>query len=111
MPIDLHTHPAIQKTTIAEPIVTCPERVDIDVIIGNELIGSDRMEFTDGLILLDSKLGLTPTGKLALPTSCTDACAMMFSAVDMHPAEDFDLQKFWELEEVGIGEDTEKSND
>ena len=101
-PLNLSKHPSIAKMTLAEPLTNKPERVNIDILVGSdyyfELILSDRISFEDGLVLLDSRLGLICAGKS--PGRNQEESSLYYSAEGTHdPAED--IHRLWAIEEVG----------
>ena len=106
LPIGMRKHPSLQRMVLAEPIADRPEVVTIDMLIGSDyyydIIGSDHVRFSDGLVLLDTKLGFVLTGRVTTSADLPQVHAMMLTAADVYKHDDFDMKKFWSLEEIGI---------
>eukprot|EP00117_Sycon_ciliatum_P031101 scpid25928/ scgid24391/ len=109
LPLSLEKNPCLRKMALAEPIAVEPEVVKVDILIGSDfyydIIGTDHVQLDDGLILLDTKLGLIPTGRVGQDRD-PDARVFMVDAGDL-AASDFDLRKFWSLEEIGIKDEVD----
>ena len=105
LPIDLAKHPAVAKMALAEPIVDVPKKICIDLLVGSDyyyqIILNDRITFSDGLILLDSRLGLICAGKVS-GTPQEDPSLFISSEPIHDPIEDVKL--LWLSEEVGTEE-------
>ena len=106
LPIGMRKHPSLQRMVLAEPIADRPEVVTLDMLIGSDyfydVIGNDHVRFSDSLILLDTKLGFVPTGRVTTSADLPQVHAMMLTAADVYKHDDFDLKKFWSLGEIGI---------
>ena len=117
IPIDTARYPGLDKFSLAEPLATETSQVPIDILVGNDhyfdFVGLDHIQFSDGLVLLNTKLGFIPSGKVEQQNEAITANAMLINTqyVGYINQEDFDLQKFWKLEEIGIAAENEKSND
>ena len=117
IPIDTARYPGLDKFSLAEPLATETSQVPIDILVGNDhyfdFVGLDHIQFSDGLVLLNTKLGFIPSGKVEQQNEAITANAMLINTqhVGHINQEDFDLQKFWKLEEIGIAAENEKSND
>ena len=105
LPIDLAKHPAVAKMALAEPIVDVPKKICIDLLVGSDyyyqIILNDRITFSDGLILLDSRLGLICAGKVS-GTPQEDPSLFTSSEPIHDPIED--VKRLWLSEEVGTEE-------
>ena len=67
-PLDTKTHPSLKRLPLAEPLALTREQVEIDILVGTDFyydfVPTDHTRFTDGMILLDTKLGFICTGKV-----------------------------------------------
>jgi len=88
-PISLGPNSPVTEDQLATSIADTTESVDVDFLIGTDyyfnIMGTERVQVSEGLVLLDSKLGYIPAGR-------TESDA-------------FDLQRFWKLEEIGVHDD------
>ena len=73
-------------------------------------MNSHHVRFSDGLILLDTRLGFIPTGCLTEMNKSTDVSLLMAGAGELHE-EQFDLQRFWSLEQIGVTNDVTCSDE
>ena len=115
--VPLGKHTSLGKLQLAEPLCTEPEEMVIDILIGAdqyyELVGTERLEYQDGLILVDSALGFLLAGTIngwenKLHTlTCTDAVTLTASDTP----GDLNLERFWNLETIGISEETPQTED
>ena len=111
--VDLSKHPSMRKMTLAEPLNTS-DHMTVDVLVGldhyYDFIGTDRVEFSDGLILLDSKLGLICAGKIDDKHTNPEEMSLVASAGEAFTDSSYDLQRFWKLE-VGVQVELEREED
>ncbi|XP_065186225.1 uncharacterized protein LOC135817053 [Sycon ciliatum] len=113
--LHLSKHPAIAKLPLAEPLGTESTQAPIDILIGSdqyfEFVGLEHLKLGNGIVMLDTKLGFIPTGKADQHDSRPDIHAMCTSVESEVQHPDFDLQKFWKLEQIGIDEDNGVTDD
>ena len=120
VPLSTAKHSSLQKLILAEPLCNTPEAMPIDILIGADqyfqFVGSEKLEYPDGLILIDSTLGFLVAGKVK-SNGNDDHTLMCHEALSLFAAEacapkEFDLERFWNLENVGISEkEMETEND
>ena len=73
------------------------------------IVGSDRLIFPDGLLLLDSSLGFTRAGKVTTKTSpsISEGQSCLVQQSDPYQDPEFDLKRFWSVEDLGKFDDRE----
>ena len=100
---------------LAEPLGTESTQAPIDILIGSdqyfEFVGLEHLKLGNGIVMLDTKLGFIPTDKADQHDSLPDIHAMCTSVESEVQHPDFDLQKFWKLEQIGIDEDNGVTDD
>ena len=100
LPVDTRAHPELRNFHLAEPLCDTEERVTIDILVGgdfyHDLVLPERVTFSDGLILLNSKFGYICAGKITT-TATHDNQALFF---DSEPDPLMDLQRFWATEDA-----------
>ena len=115
MPNDTNKHPSVLNLPLAEPLVSKPTKASIDILVGNDhyfdFVGLDHMKYEDGLVMLNTKLGFIPTGKGVQQESTILADVMCMSVDHKVVNPDFDLKKFWQLEHIGITDETKEDNE
>ena len=106
-PIDLDQYPEIRQVELADTVVSAPETVEIDLLIGTDhyfdIVGTERMQLNNGLVLLSSKLGFIPAGRT--DSVIGDQVHSMIAPVDEITDHEYDLKRFWRLEDIGITDD------
>ena len=112
-PLDSKQYPKLKGVVLAEMPIEKPVAVTIDVLIGNdvyyEFIKKERVVLSSNLILLNSKFGYIPTGRLE--QSSENAQHVMTAIGETIPAgTEYDLQRFWELEHIGMLDECTRSD-
>ena len=111
--IDTTKHPSLHDLPLAEPLTHTDERLHIDILIGldhyYDIIGSDRLVYPDGLLLLDSTLGFIRAGKVTTeaPPSVSEGQSCLVHQPNPYQDPDFDLKRFWSVEDLGKFDDRE----
>ena len=111
--IDTTKHPSLHDFPLAEPLTHTDERLHIDILIGldhyYDIIGSDRLVYPDGLLLLDSTLGFIRAGKVTTeaPPSVSEGQSCLVHQPNPYQDPDFDLKRFWSVEDLGKFDDRE----
>ena len=109
VPLDVTRHPSLKAMKLAEPLDSSDDRLNIDILVGldhyYELIGSDRLTLDDGLVLLESPFGLVTAGKVDVPDRskkqvAQDVHSCLITSHMLEWDSEFDLQRFWALEEM-----------
>ncbi|XP_065197167.1 uncharacterized protein LOC135828673 [Sycon ciliatum] len=102
-PVDATGHPALRHLPLAEPLSSNQEWVTVDLLIGSDyyfdFILSERLNFPDGLILLQSTLGYVCTGK-ASSNDPKDATCFFSSSETSTIVPDANLHQFWAADEI-----------
>ena len=100
LPVDTRAHPELRNFHLAEPLCDTAERVTTDILVGgdfyHDLVLPERVTFSDGLILLNSKFGYICAGKI-ITAATHDNQALFF---DSEPDPLMDLQRFWATEDT-----------
>ena len=111
----MQPNPRLTKLVLAEPLATKAERVEIDILVGSDyyydFIGKERIEMPDGTLLLDSTLGFIPTGKQKMARTQEEVVMTSMATIGEIQSAEFDLRRFWALEQIGIEPDKEKATD
>ena len=111
-PIDTSEFPILETLELGEPISTSPEQVELDVLIGLDsyfsLVLKDRIDLTNKLSLMHTRLGWIPAGAIATRQMSSDAtliCPSHVETVLLSPDSDLLMQSvesLWEFDSLGI---------
>ena len=114
--VPLKRYQSLSHLPLAEPLCDSPQPMQIDVLLGADqyyqFVGTERIEYPDGLILVDSTLGFLVAGKVGMNDDttllCSDACTLMANDAPLS----HQLERFWDLQSIGIPEhETDQSDD
>ncbi|XP_065180007.1 uncharacterized protein LOC135810442 [Sycon ciliatum] len=111
-PLDYTKYPVLQSVNLAEPTPLATESVVVDVLIGSDhyhhLIGPQVISVTADLVLVESKLGFIPSGKVSGDTPPDTVMHLSADSIadDTLPA----LEDLWSLESLGINDDPETTD-
>ena len=110
--LDVEKNPVLARLPLAEPLADSTEQVEIDILIASDyyydIVKSERIPLEGGLLLLDSELGYVVAGRLE--SGSTNSVQMLLTRSSMPPTN-FDLERFWRLEEIGIKDPPEECDD
>ncbi|XP_065195843.1 uncharacterized protein LOC135827242 [Sycon ciliatum] len=111
-PLDYTKYPVLQSVNLAEPTPLATESVVVDVLIGGDhyhhLIGPQVISVTADLVLVESKLGFIPSGKVPGDTPPDTIMHLSADSIadDTLPA----LEDLWSLESLGINDNPETTD-
>eukprot|EP00117_Sycon_ciliatum_P039449 scpid9122/ scgid5519/ len=111
-PLDYTKYPVLQSVNLAEPTPLATESVVVDVLIGSDhyhhLIGPQVISVTADLVLVESKLGFIPSGKVSGDTPPDTVMHLSADSIadDTLPA----LEDLWSLESLGINDNPETTD-
>ena len=112
LPLDLKKYPVLAEVQLADQISELPVHQSIDVLVGvdyyHQFIHAERIQVLENLILVRSEFGYIPTGLIG-SRSVNDS-TMLVSAEETNNLE-FDLKRFWELEQIGINDPSNVSDE
>ena len=105
--IDVEVNPVVTKLQLAHSLSASSETVEIELLIGAEyyhdFVNTERVPLQDGLLLLDSVFGYILAGRYVGPESkSTNMHVGVGGRIGPAVTTNFDLEKFWRLEEIGI---------
>ena len=67
-PLDIAKYPGLSQLPLAEPLATETSHDPIDILVSSDryfdFVGLQHLKFSDGLTMLNTKLGFIPSGKL-----------------------------------------------
>ena len=101
---DLQTLPHLQGLKLAHPI-TNEVLFQIDLLIGADRswnIVEDHIVRGPGPTAAKSKIGYLLSGPVPTTTQSTCIRASILHAMTSHKQDEFDLERFWNLESIGI---------
>jgi len=115
----------IPKSKMADFVLNSTEATTIDLLIGSdyfwEIAGGDKVVLPSGMFMLPSKFGFIVTGKCCVETDrkSDNPCALFVTTEFQEGASDYqvqcsanlssvrihpDLERFWNLQTIGIGD-------
>ena len=100
----LHSFPYLYGIRLAHPIESA-EKFPITLLVGADhywdIVGDDIIQ-GDGPTAMQSKLGYLLSGPVSSTAITSEATTNMFFVMTSHKEEEFNLEKFWQLESIGI---------
>eukprot|EP00117_Sycon_ciliatum_P034134 scpid9570/ scgid26125/ len=117
-PIDPEKYPMLNRVHLADSLSQHAEDVTIDLLVGNDyyfdVMGNEHIRLDDGLMLLDSKIGFIPSGRILMESQDHEAPVMLVSGIRLPATSmpEFTIENFWKTESIGIEDPLEdKSQD
>ena len=100
----LHSFPYLHGMRLTHPIESA-EKFPITLLIGADhycgIVGDDIIR-GNGPTAMQSKLGYLLSGPVSSTAITSEATTNIFFVMTSHKEEEFNLEKFWQLESIGI---------
>ena len=111
-PLNTQDFPVLETVKLAEALPQYEESASVHLLVGSDFyhsfVGGNHIELSDQLVLVDSKFGYIPSGLIPKHNGSVLVANCGEPEFDIPPPE-FDLQCFWAVEQLGIGDDHDKS--
>ena len=95
----------------ADPMYNVLSPMSIEVLVGvdyyHHFIHSERIQVSGDLFLVKSEFGYIPTGKIGNGNGNN----VLFASTGETNDPEFDLKRFWEIEQIGITDQSDVSDD
>ena len=112
--LSVTSNPVLVEVPLAEPLAKVNEQINVDICLGSdyyyEIVKPGRIPLNDGgLCLLDTEFGYVVAGSLKDKSKMTTHMLVSRGPTLSEPS--FDLERFWRLEDIGINDRPETTED
>ena len=118
--LNVERFPVLKSVNLAEPLAAEPENITVDMLIGLDfyfqVIGHERINLSDKLVLMHTRFGWVIAGSLhEPPTSSLDITDAHPDPVLLSPSTvdplNLSVERMWSLDAIGVTEDCDVTFD